>query len=259
MKISILAASIVAVFALAACGGSGGASNPAAAPAIPAAPSGGAAPTPAGAPAATATPSSGSNSSSSGPTAALGKGPFKQLDRLNRPAINEVFATFAEHQQNNVATPDQDSAILGPEIVSFTENVGGRSSAIANVLASVLTPDVQIADLSGTSSSCIGQAPGTCNNYLGVETGGATQLPKGLKPFGGRALTDDIVTISLSAIFGDTIPALGLAPDDNKESDGRVDPSYPSGHRPVLTTDNVTWQTAPKHFTTTFPYLGAPH
>ncbi len=193
-----------------------------------------------------------------GGSSALGDGPFKQLDRLSRPAINEVFATFAEHQQNNVNTPDQDAANLGPEIVAFTKGVGGRSDAIANVLRAVLTPDVQIADMSGQSSSCIGAAPGTCNNYLGVETGGATQLPAKAKPFGGRALTDDIVSISLSAIFGNTVPALKLAPDDGNESDGRADASFPSGHRPNLTTDNVTWQTAPKHFTTTFPYIGPP-
>jgi hypothetical protein len=232
LRISLLSA--CASFALVSCGG-GGAGGSLSAPIAPGADNGG--------------------SSSS----ALGSGPFKQLDRLNRPAVNEVFATFAEHQKNNVDTPDDDRAILAPEIVSFTTNVAGRSSAIANVLASVLTPDVQIADMSGTSLSCIGMAPGTCNNYLGIETGGATQLPKGLKPFGGRALTDDIVDISLSAIFGNVIPALKLAPDDGKESDGRPDPSYPSGHRPQLTTDGVSWQTAPKHFQTTFPYLGTAH
>jgi len=196
--------------------------------------------------------------SGSGPASALGNGPFKQLDRLSRPAINEVFATFGEHQKNNVDTPTQDPANLGPEIVAFTTGVGGRSSAIANVLSAVLTPDVQIADLSGTSQSCIGMAPGTCNNYLGVETGGATQAPAGLKPFGGRALTDDIVDISLSAIFGNVVPALKLAPDDGNESDGRVDASFPSGHRPDLVSDHVSWQTAPKHFSTTFPYVGPP-
>lgn len=193
-----------------------------------------------------------------GTSGALGSGPFMQLDRLNRPAINEVFATFAQHQQNNIDTPDQDAANLGPQIVFFTETVGGRSSAIAGVLRAVLTPDVQIADMSGTSRSCIGAAPGTCNNYLGIETGGATQVPKGLKPFGGRAPTDDVVDISLGAIFGNVVPALGLAPDDNNESDGRADSSFPSGHRPDLVSDHVSWQTAPKHFTATFPYFGAP-
>jgi hypothetical protein len=217
---------------LAACGGGGGSTNAVAPP--PA------------------------NQNNNGPADLLGSGPFKQLDRLNRPAINEVFATFAQHQANNTTTPNDDAATIGPEIVSFTETVGGRSSAIANVLKAVLTPDVQIADMSGTSDSCIGTDPGTCNNYLGIETGGATQLPKGLKPFGGRALTDDVIDISLGAIFGNTVPALGLAPDDNNESDGRADNSFPSGHRPNLTSDGVTWQTAPKHFTTTFPYVGAP-
>jgi hypothetical protein len=193
-----------------------------------------------------------------GPASLLGTGPFKQLDRLNRPAVNELYATFAEHQANNTDTPNDDAATIGPEIAAFTETVGGRSSAIANVLKAVLTPDVQIADMSGTSLSCIGMAPGTCNNYLGIETGGATQVPKALKPFGGRALTDDVVDISLGATFGNTIPALGLAPDDNNESDGRADASFPSGHRPNLTSDGVSWQSAPKHFTTTFPYVGAP-
>lgn len=188
----------------------------------------------------------------------LGSPPYKQLDRLNRPAVNEVFATFAQHQGNNTDMPNDDANTIKPQIVSFMTNVAGRSSAIANVVGTVLTPDVQIADLSGTSQSCIGAAPGSCNNYLGIETGGATQTPSGLKPFGGRALTDDIVATSLSVIFGNTIPALGLAPDDGKEQDGRADAAFPSGKRPNLTNDNVTWQTAPKHFTTTFPYLGTP-
>jgi hypothetical protein len=225
-------AAFAAAFALAGCGG--------------------------GSSSATANQSSGIPSgTTSGPTA-LGPGPFKQVDRLNRPAINEVFATFAEHNQNNVDTPNDDVANLKPEIVAFTTSVGGRSTAIASALGTVLTPDVQIADMSGASSSCIGQAPGTCNNYLGIETGGATQVPAGLKPFGGRALTDDVVDISLEAIFGNVVPALGLAADDNKESDGRADPAFPSGHRPNLTSDGVSWQSAPKHFSTTFPYLGSP-
>lgn len=188
----------------------------------------------------------------------LGSPPYKQVDRLNRPAVNEVFATFAQHQGNNTDMPNDDAAMLKPQIDSFMTNVAGRSSQISGVVASVLTPDVLIADMSGTSSSCIGTAPGTCNDYLGIETGGATQAPSADKPFGGRALTDDIVDVSLSAIFGNVVPALGLAPDDNAEQDGRADASFASGHRPNLTTDNVSWQTAPKHFTATFPYLGAP-
>lgn len=217
------------------------------------------------------TPSNGGNNNNG----ALGNPPYKQLDRLNRPAVNEVFATFANHDANNRDTPNDDVTNLKPEIISFMENTAGRSPAIAGFVGTVLTPDVQIADLSGTSQSCIGTTPGTCNNYLGVETGGATQAPAGLKPFGGRALTDDIVSISLGVIFGGTVPALGGAPEDNAEQDGRTDTSgnypggpctagnctggtYPANTRPNLTTDNVSWQTAPKHYSTTFPYLGPP-
>ena len=58
-----------------------------------------------------------------------------------------------------------------------------------------------------------------------------------------RALTDDVITTSLGIIFGNTIPALGLAPDDGNEI-------------PSLTTDNVG--PGGKHFLTTFPYLGNP-
>jgi len=186
-------------------------------------------------------------------------GTFSQLDRLNRPAVNEVFATFARHDTNNRDNPSDDASQLKNDIGTFMTSVAGRSAAITQVEQAVLIPDVQIVDLSGTSKSCIGTAPGTCNNYLGVETGGATQAPAGLKPFGGRALTDDIVDISLGTIFGATIPALHLAPDDGNEQDGRADPTYPGGKRPNLTSDGVSWQTAPKHFSTTFPYLGTPH
>ncbi len=58
-------------------------------------------------------------------------------------------------------------------------------------------------------------------SYLGIETGGAT----GGK-FGGRAIKDDIVDISLGAIFGKTLAALRVQPEDNEEND-------------CLTTDNV--------------------
>ncbi|HTD37084.1 MAG TPA: DUF4331 family protein, partial [Candidatus Limnocylindrales bacterium] len=58
-----------------------------------------------------------------------------------------------------------------------------------------------------------------------------------------RGLTDDVIDISLGAIFGNTVSALKLAPDDGKESK-------------CLTTDNVGPQG--HHFTGTFPYLGEP-
>ena len=51
-----------------------------------------------------------------------------------------------------------------------------------------------------------------------------------------------MIDISLGAIFGNTLSALNLIPDDHKEA-------------PCLTTDNVAYD---KSNTTTFPYVQAP-
>ena len=155
---------------------------------------------------------------------------YNQVDRLARPAVNEVFATVASdrHKINNEAAPVNDPTQLSGDIQRFMVGTAGRSQAITDVVKAVLVPDVMVADLSQTGNAA----------YLGVETGGAT----GSK-FGGRALTDDVVDTSLGVIFGGTVPALGLAPDDGKEI-------------ATLTSDNVG--ASGKRFTATFPYLGAP-
>lgn len=154
---------------------------------------------------------------------------FQQRDRLSRPVVNEVFATVANdrHKVNDEIAPTQDKDELKNDINTFMTQVAGRSQATADVVTSVLIPDVMKADLSQTGAA-----------YLGYETGGAT----GGK-FGGRALTDDVVDISLGVVFGNTLSALGLVADDGKEI-------------PTLTSDNVG--PGGKHFTQTFPYLGAP-
>ena len=162
-------------------------------------------------------------------TGGAGKTEFIQIDRLARPAVNELFATAENnrHLINNQIAPKDDPTQLANDIDFFMTHAAGRSQATTDALKSVLVPDVMVADMSQTTAA-----------YLGVETGGAT----GGK-FGGRALTDDVIDISLGAVFGNTISALGLAPDDGKEI-------------PTLTSDNT--DDSGKHFTNTFPYLGAP-
>src|SRR5579872_4014038 len=121
-------------------------------------------------------------SSTSNPT----RRTYSQVDRLARPAVNEVFATVApttagqtgRHQVNDTDNPTDDSGQLANDIQTFMTGTAGRSQAITNVVKSVLVPDVMVADLS---------QPGPAA-YLGVETGGAT----GGK-YGGRKLTDDVV------------------------------------------------------------------
>lgn len=157
-------------------------------------------------------------------------GTYEQVDRLARPVVNEVFATVANnrHEVNDKISPPQDKFELRNDIESFLTFPAGRSQATRNVIESVLVPDMMMADLSQSGKGA----------YLGYETGGAT----GSK-FGGRELTDDVVDTSLGIVFGNTISALGLAPDDKKEI-------------PSLTSDHVG--PGGKHFLGTFPYLGNP-
>ncbi|BCM89321.1 hypothetical protein IAD21_01167 [Abditibacteriota bacterium] len=155
---------------------------------------------------------------------------FAQTDRLARPVVNEVLATFANnrHLVNDTDNPTDDSSQLANDIQSFMTFPAGRSQATTNVVKAVLVPDVMVADLSQSGPAA----------YLGSETGGAT----GGK-YGGRKLTDDVVDTSLGVIFGNTVSSLGLAPDDGKEI-------------PTLTSDNVG--PGAKNYSSTFPYLGAP-
>ena len=155
---------------------------------------------------------------------------FQQVDRLARPVVNEVFATVANnrHQINDQNIPSRDNLELANDIQSFMVGTAGRSQAITDVVKAVLVPDVMKVDLRKSGPAA----------YLGVETGGATG-----GTFGGRSLSDDVVDTSLGVVFGDTIKALGLAPDD--------------GHKiATLTSDNVG--AGGKHFISAFPYIGAP-
>lgn len=176
---------------------------------------------------------------------------YTQIDRLARPLVNELFASYGRHDVNNRSQPSDDPVVLGSDISIFMTGAGSvaqRSPQISAAIVSILTPDVIRADLS---------QPGPAT-YLGVETNGAT----GGK-FGGRALTDDVVDISLGAVFGKTISTLGLAPDDGNANLAttlkRTDI--------VLTTDNVG--PSAKHFQigaqagtsytgVAFPYVGPP-
>lgn len=150
---------------------------------------------------------------------------YKQIELLSRPAVKEAFELFKDHNRTNRSEP-YDDPVLQHQIKSFTSAF--RSKENADTLQAVLYPNVMKVDLSQNTTTAA---------YLGYETGGAT----GSK-YGGRALSDDIIDISLGAIFGNTLSALGLIPDDHKEV-------------PCLTTDNVAYD---KTNTTTFPYIQAP-
>lgn len=157
---------------------------------------------------------------------------YRQQARQARPLTSEVLGTVTnrDHEKKNKQNPTEDrGGTLEREVEDFLTFPAERSRAIKDVIRSVLIPDVMIADLS---------KPGPAA-FLGVETNGATG---GL--FGGRKLIDDVVDIDLMVIFGNTIPALGLAPDDGQQ-------------KPSFTSDNVGPQsniTGPLPF----PYLPPP-
>ena len=181
---------------------------------------------------------SGSGSSSNGPQV------FTQIDRVGKPGVNAIFATMANNQRQNNMTdaPANDNAQLHPEIAAFMTGSAGRSAQTANAVANLLSPSVLTVDLSQSGPA----------GYLAVETNGATE-PTQHARFGGRKLTDDVMTANFSLIFGNQASTLQLAPDDGLET-------------PALTNDHVTAATAPKHFqdgspgfaAAQFPYLGPP-
>src|SRR5262249_9869116 len=165
---------------------------------------------------------------------------YTQLDRLARPVTNEALATVTDrrHQHNDQDNPTDDAnATTGliTDIDAFLQFPAGRSPQIRKVIESVLVPDVMVADLSQAGPA----------SYLGYEV---TKVTSGgmRSAFGGRALTDDVIDISLGIIFGNTVPALGLAPDDGAEL-------------PSFATDNVGYDPGTKKTLNSFPYVGTPN
>jgi len=159
---------------------------------------------------------------------------YTQIERLARPAIKEVFEPFNDHKVSNAAEPYNDPTMKA-DIIGTEDYVRPPSTTYGTdygaTLASVLYPDEYAVDLSQT---------GVTAAYLGVETGGAT----GSK-FGGRGLGDDIVDISLGALFGNTLSALGVTADDHEENN-------------CISKENLT-QRASQAATATFPYFSSPH
>jgi hypothetical protein len=160
---------------------------------------------------------------------------YQQIERLSRPAIKEATQMFSQHNDTNRVSPVQQplsAQSLFQSIGTFVTQVAGRRADYATTLQSILIPDEMAADLSQSTTKAA---------YLGVETKGATG-----STYGGRALTDDVITIDLSAIFGTTLSDLGLVSPDGKQS-------------PCLATDNVPVDSGAKHFTSTFPFVGQPN
>jgi Domain of unknown function (DUF4331) len=161
---------------------------------------------------------------------------YQQIELLARPAVKELFEKFNDHKVTNAVEPYADPT-LQQEIQSLTDALrppnAGLGTDYGHALAGILYPNWITFDLSQTGTAA----------YLGNETGGATSASH--STFGGRAVTDDVIDISLGAVFGGTLAALHVQPEDNEENH-------------CLTTDNVAIN-ASQNPTGTFPYLASPH
>ncbi len=158
-----------------------------------------------------------------------GNATYTQIERLSRPAVKEVFETFVQHQTTNAVEPYNSNGDPLFGSIKATEDTLRPPTATADygaALQTVLYPDVLQVNLDGTTAG-----------YLGVETKTAAAN------FGGRNPNDDVIATSLGAIFGNTLPKLGLVPEDGQENN-------------CLLTENVAPTVAS---TGTFPYLAGPH
>ena len=142
---------------------------------------------------------------------------YIQVDRLGRPGIKEIFEPYADHNSSDRAVPSND-AVLQSDITAFPAASGGSTGSAA---AAIFWPDVLQMDLSGTSAS-----------YLALE--------RGTGGFGGRALTDDVMSVDLDAAFGAELNGTAAT-------------------KPCVTTDNVSASAALRGSASgAFPYLAAP-
>jgi len=147
---------------------------------------------------------------------------YDQVDFLGNPLVSEVTIVKANHELYNKTQP-YNTATFRPQTEAFVTGFN-RPQALASLLGSVLYPDMLVVDATKSPASA---------GWL------SWALAAG---WGGRKLTDDVVDVGLTAIFSSF-----LNPDN----------AYCAPFQLPLCTDNVGANDVA--FSTTFPYLAAPH
>jgi hypothetical protein len=142
---------------------------------------------------------------------------FDQADQAARPAINTVFISPSGKDSFNVTVPSQMAATFSGEMKS-------------NLLA--LNPGYTTNLLGLTADQFIGVVS---TDVLNASTTGTTTFYDGTNVLTGRALSDDVIDVELTLIFG--------GPDGSANTG--------------LTSDHVNANDVP--FLTDFPYLAQPH
>ena len=148
---------------------------------------------------------------------------YNQVQRLGNPLVSEVLLAKRDHAFHGSSDPSDDVANFSAKVKGFVGAFRPNATGLQNALAATLLPDVL------TINTDQAQSTAGYLSYVLAPTG---------KGYGGRKLTDDVVDISLSAVFSDLLDTTQFV------------------CKPFtlpLCTDNV-----PSHggFTATFPYVG---
>ena len=189
----------------------------------------------------------------------VNSGPFVQVSRLGNPLFNEVLVPMAQKDYWNTQSPASDSQFLAgvahPELAGLLNvlypgvfpNLAAYTKARADLEAILLT-GIPPGVVSPTYSTFTGTTqadmlrlntsipPTTDPSVLGVLGGDLAGYPN------GRRVFDDVFTIELRCIAGESIPL--------------VDSTFtPDGAASVVTDGLAT----PTNYLTSFPYLGVPY
>ena len=147
---------------------------------------------------------------------------YDQTDFLGNPLVSEVTIAKANHGLYNRTQPYNTATFL-PQTAAFVTSFG-RPLALAQLLGSVLYPDILIVDASKNPNTAGWLSWALANGW------------------GGRKLTDDVVDLGLSAIFSTFLNPTG---------------AFCAPFTLPLCTDNVSSNDVA--FSPTFPYLASPH
>jgi hypothetical protein len=141
---------------------------------------------------------------------------FDQADQVGRPAINTVFIPASGKDSFNTTIPSQMPSIFTNDMKTslLTLNPGYTTNLLG------LTADQFIGVLS--------------TDVLNASTQGVTSFYNGTQVLTGRTLSDDVIDVELTLLFG--------GPDGSAN--------------PGLTSDHVNGNDKP--FSATFPYEASP-
>lgn len=162
------------------------------------------------------------NNGLTGPTVDAAR-TYNQVQRLGNPLVSEVLLAKRDHPFHGSSNPSDDVANFSAKVKGFVAAFRPNATGLQNALAATLLPDMLQVNTDQAQSTA---------GYLSY-----VLAPSG-KGYGGRKLTDDVVDISLTAVFSDLLDPTQFV------------------CKPFtlpLCTDNV-----PSHggFSTTFPYVG---